>query len=51
MLHGVLPNNLSYLLLRFEINVRGAVLIGIVAAGGIGQELVCVVRKFAIAPS
>ena len=35
----VLPNFLSYTLLRFEINVRGATVIGFVGAGGIGQEL------------
>jgi phosphonate transport system permease protein len=35
----VLPNVLSYALLRFEINLRGATVIGFVGAGGIGQEL------------
>jgi phosphonate transport system permease protein len=35
----VLPNLLSYTLLRFEMNVRGATVIGFVGAGGIGQEL------------
>jgi phosphonate transport system permease protein len=35
----VLPNFLSYTLLRFEMNVRGATVIGFVGAGGIGQEL------------
>jgi phosphonate transport system permease protein len=35
----VAPNLLSYLLLRFEINVRGASVIGFVGAGGIGEEL------------
>ena len=35
----VLPNFLSYVLLRFEMNVRGATVIGFVGAGGIGQEL------------
>jgi len=39
MLPQVLPNFLSYVLLRFEINVRGATVIGFVGAGGIGQEL------------
>ena len=33
------PNFLSYALLRFEVNVRGASVIGFVGAGGIGQEL------------
>ncbi len=35
----VLPDFLSYVLLRFEINVRGASVIGFVGAGGIGQEI------------
>ena len=39
ILPQVLPNFLSYVLLRFEINVRGAAVIGFVGAGGIGQEL------------
>jgi phosphonate transport system permease protein len=42
----VLPNHLSYLLLRFEINVRSASVLGIVGAGGIGEELYLVVRQF-----
>ena len=42
----VLPNFLSYTLLRFEINVRGAAVIGFVGAGGIGQELMFVIRQF-----
>ena len=36
----------SYTLLRFEVNVRGASVMGFVGAGGIGQELVVAVRKF-----
>jgi phosphonate transport system permease protein len=36
----------SYSLLRFEINVREASVMGFVGAGGIGQELVVAVRKF-----
>src|SRR5258707_14564834 len=36
----------SYTLLRFEINVRSASVMGFVGAGGIGQELVVAVRKF-----
>jgi phosphonate transport system permease protein len=36
----------SYALLRFEINVREASVIGFVGAGGIGQELVVAIRKF-----
>jgi len=39
----VAPNFLSYVLLRFEINVRGATVIGFVGAGGIGQELYTVI--------
>jgi phosphonate transport system permease protein len=35
----VLPNILSYTLLRFEVNLRSASVIGFVGAGGIGQEL------------
>ena len=42
----VLPNYTSYGLLRFEINVRGAAVIGFVGAGGIGQELMFVIREF-----
>jgi phosphonate transport system permease protein len=42
----VLPNYLSYALLRFEINVRSAAVIGFVGAGGIGQELMFVIRQF-----
>jgi phosphonate transport system permease protein len=36
----------SYTLLRFEINVREASVMGFVGAGGIGTELVVAVRKF-----
>lgn len=39
VLPQVLPNFASYALLRFEINVRSASVIGFVGAGGIGQEL------------
>ncbi|QJT07943.1 phosphonate ABC transporter, permease protein PhnE [Oceanidesulfovibrio marinus] len=42
----VLPNFLSYTLLRFEVNVRAASVIGFVGAGGIGQELMFVIRQF-----
>ena len=42
----VLPNYASYTLLRFEINVRSAAVIGFVGAGGIGQELYFVIRQF-----
>lgn len=41
-----LPNYASYFLLRFEINVRGASALGIVGAGGIGQELYLSIRQF-----
>ena len=46
MLPQVLSNFASYALLRFEINVRGAAVIGFVGAGGIGQELIVAIRKF-----
>lgn len=36
----------SYALLRFEINVREASVMGFVGAGGIGQELIVAIRKF-----
>ena len=36
----------GYTLLRFEMNVRGASVMGFVGAGGIGQELVVAIRKF-----
>jgi phosphonate transport system permease protein len=47
---GALPqvaaNFVSYALLRFEINVRGASILGFVGAGGIGQDLIEAIRKF-----
>jgi phosphonate transport system permease protein len=46
VLPQVLSNFVSYTLLRFEINVRGAAIMGFVGAGGIGQNLVEAVRKF-----
>jgi len=50
MRFGVLPqtisNFVSYTLLRFEINVRGAAVMGFVGAGGIGQDLIEAIRKF-----
>ena len=36
----------SYALLRFEINVRGAGVMGFVGAGGIGQEFLVAIRNF-----
>ena len=42
----VLPNYMSYTLLRFEINVRAASVVGFVGAGGIGQELMYAIRQF-----
>jgi phosphonate transport system permease protein len=42
----VLSNFASYSLLRFEINVRGASVMGFVGAGGIGQDLIEAIRKF-----
>lgn len=50
IIFAVLPqvstNFLSYTLLRFEFNVRGASVMGFVGAGGIGQELIEAIRKF-----
>jgi phosphonate transport system permease protein len=42
----VMSNFVSYALLRFEINVRGAAVMGFVGAGGIGQTLISSIRKF-----
>ncbi|MFO7875590.1 MAG: phosphonate ABC transporter, permease protein PhnE [Desulfovermiculus sp.] len=42
----VLPNFMSYTLLRFEINVRAASVVGFVGAGGIGQDLMFSIRQF-----
>jgi phosphonate transport system permease protein len=42
----VLANFASYALLRFEINVRSGSVVGIVGAGGIGQDLFVAIRKF-----
>lgn len=36
----------SYTLLRFEINVRSGSVVGMVGAGGIGQDLFVAIRKF-----
>ncbi len=46
VLPQVLSNFAGYALLRFEINVRGATVLGFVGAGGIGVELLIAVRKF-----
>jgi phosphonate transport system permease protein len=46
VLPQVVSGYASYALLRFEINVREASVMGFVGAGGIGQELVVAVRKF-----
>jgi len=50
MRYGILPQSLpgmlSLGLLRFEINVREASVLGIVGAGGIGEELYLAVRQF-----
>jgi phosphonate transport system permease protein len=46
VLPQVLPDFVSYALLRFEINVRSASVLGIVGAGGIGDELYLAVRQF-----
>ncbi len=42
----VMSNFASYGLMRFEINVRGAAIMGFVGAGGIGQDLLEAIRKF-----
>ncbi|MCO5162480.1 MAG: phosphonate ABC transporter, permease protein PhnE [Mesorhizobium sp.] len=39
VLPQVMPNYLSYALLRFEINVRASAILGFVGAGGIGAEM------------
>lgn len=39
VLPQVMPNYLSYFLLRLEINVRASAILGFVGAGGIGSEL------------
>jgi phosphonate transport system permease protein len=46
VLPQVIAGYASYALLRFEINVREASVLGFVGAGGIGQELVVAIRKF-----
>jgi len=46
VLPQVLSNFASYSLLRFEINVRGASVLGFVGAGGIGKELISSIRQF-----
>src|SRR5215468_7195960 len=46
MLPQVIAGYASYALLRFEINVREASVMGFVGAGGIGTELVVAIRKF-----
>ncbi len=46
VLPQVLSNFASYALLRFEINVRGAGVLGFVGAGGIGQEFLVAIRNF-----
>lgn len=42
----ILSNFASYTLLRFEVNVRGASVMGFVGAGGIGVDLMEAIRKF-----
>lgn len=46
VLPQVVAGYVSYALLRFEINVREASVMGFVGAGGIGMELVVAIRKF-----
>lgn len=45
VLPQVMPNYASYVLWRFEINVRTAAVLGFVGAGGIGMELIVAVRS------
>jgi phosphonate transport system permease protein len=45
VLPQILPSFASYGLLRFEINVREASVIGFVGAGGIGQDFLEAIRK------
>ena len=42
----VLASFATFSLLRFEINVREATVLGFVGAGGIGQDLMEAIRKF-----
>tara|TARA_Y100001954_G_scaffold90249_1_gene98808 strand:- start:769 stop:1638 length:870 start_codon:yes stop_codon:yes gene_type:complete len=44
LLPQVIPNLISYALLRFEINIRASTILGFVGAGGIGQELYLVIN-------
>ena len=46
ILPQVAPGLLSYTLLRFESNVRTATTMGLVGAGGIGDELMISIRQF-----
>ncbi|MCE1235962.1 MAG: phosphonate ABC transporter, permease protein PhnE [Hyphomicrobiales bacterium] len=46
ILPQILSNFASYTLLRFEVNVRGAAVMGFVGAGGIGVDLMEAIRKF-----
>jgi phosphonate transport system permease protein len=46
VLPQVLASFLSYGLLRFEMNVRGATVMGFVGAGGIGDEFLLAIRRF-----
>ena len=46
VLPQVFSNFASVTLLRFEINVRSAGVVGLVGAGGIGRELITSIRRF-----
>jgi phosphonate transport system permease protein len=46
VLPQVIAGYVSYALLRFEMNVRDASVMGFVGAGGIGQEFIVAIRKF-----
>ncbi|MBO9512555.1 MAG: phosphonate ABC transporter, permease protein PhnE [Variovorax sp.] len=46
VLPQVAPNFASYAMLRFDINVRAASIMGFVGAGGIGEQLMVAIRQF-----
>jgi phosphonate transport system permease protein len=46
VLPQILPTLASTTLMRFEVNIRSASVLGLVGAGGIGQELYFVIRQF-----
>jgi phosphonate transport system permease protein len=46
ILPQVLPSLASYALFRFEINLRQSTILGLVGAGGIGQDLMTAIHQF-----